>query len=126
MWTALGRPFFLPRKEQFYACLTGRADALFELADAVLCADGPVRSLVGLSLMGVHRRGARVAVRGDGAGPAGRGPTADRPVGGAVAAGSGRPTRAGRGHHVLATATRTPRRNGSCATRLGGARTRTS
>jgi hypothetical protein len=32
-------------------------DALFELADAVLCADGPVRSLVGLSLVPEHRRG---------------------------------------------------------------------
>jgi hypothetical protein len=33
------------------------ADALFELADAVLCTDGPVRSLVGLSLAPEHRRG---------------------------------------------------------------------
>jgi hypothetical protein len=44
-------------RRQFYACLTSRADALFELADAVLCADGPVRSLVELSLVGEHRRG---------------------------------------------------------------------
>lgn len=29
----------------------------YSLADAVLCADGPVRSLVELSLMGEHRRG---------------------------------------------------------------------
>ncbi|GAA3080948.1 hypothetical protein GCM10020000_78520 [Streptomyces olivoverticillatus] len=42
---------------EFYACLTARADAQFELADAVLCADGPVRSLVELSLVGEHRRG---------------------------------------------------------------------
>jgi hypothetical protein len=41
----------------FYECLTARADALFELADAVLCADGPVKSLVGLSLAAEHRRG---------------------------------------------------------------------
>lgn len=41
----------------FYACLTARADALFELTEAVLCADGPVRSLVELSLVGEHRRG---------------------------------------------------------------------
>jgi hypothetical protein len=41
----------------FYGCLTARADALFELADAVLCADGPVRTLVGLSLAPEHRRG---------------------------------------------------------------------
>ena len=44
-------------RREFYACLTKRADALFELADAVLCADGPVRSLVELSLVGEHRRG---------------------------------------------------------------------
>jgi hypothetical protein len=30
---------------------------LFELTDAVLCADGPVHSLVELSLVGEHRRG---------------------------------------------------------------------
>lgn len=41
---------------EFYSCLTRRADALFELADAVLCADGPVRSLAELSLVGEHRR----------------------------------------------------------------------
>ena len=33
----------------FHACLTARADELCELADAVLCAGGPVRSLAGLS-----------------------------------------------------------------------------
>lgn len=44
-------------REGFYGCLTARADALFELADAVLCADGPVGSLVGLSLVPEHRRG---------------------------------------------------------------------
>ena len=37
--------------------LTARADALFELTDAVLCADGPVRSLVDLTLVAEHRRG---------------------------------------------------------------------
>jgi hypothetical protein len=41
----------------FYDCLSLRADALFELADAVLCADGPVTTLVGLSLAAEHRRG---------------------------------------------------------------------
>ena len=41
----------------FHACLTARADELFELADAVLCADGPVRDLAGLSLAPEHRRG---------------------------------------------------------------------
>lgn len=44
-------------REQFYGCLTARADALFELTDAVLCTEGPVRSLVGLSLAPEHRRG---------------------------------------------------------------------
>ncbi len=44
-------------RERFYQCLTGRADALFELADAVLCADGPVTSLAELSLTPEHRRG---------------------------------------------------------------------
>ena len=41
----------------FYDCLSLRADALFELTDAVLCADGPVSTLVGLSLAAEHRRG---------------------------------------------------------------------
>jgi len=44
-------------RHDFYQCLDRRADALFELADAVLCADGPVRSLPGLSLVAEHRRG---------------------------------------------------------------------
>src|SRR6201982_1323634 len=42
---------------EFHACLTARGDELFELADAVLCADGPVRILAGLSLAAEHRRG---------------------------------------------------------------------
>lgn len=42
---------------EFYDCLTARADALFELADALLCAEGPVKSLVELSLAAEHRRG---------------------------------------------------------------------
>ena len=41
----------------FHACLTARRDELFELADAVLCTDGPVRRLAGLSLAPEHRRG---------------------------------------------------------------------
>ena len=40
-----------------YRCFTARADELFELADGVLCAGGPVRILVGLSLVPEHRRG---------------------------------------------------------------------
>ncbi|MGX1675410.1 transposase [Streptomyces sp. NPDC055400] len=42
---------------EFYDCLYQRADSLFELTDAVLCADGPVTSLVGLTLTAEHRRG---------------------------------------------------------------------
>lgn len=41
----------------FYDCLTARADAVFELADAVLCSDGPVNTLVELCLAAQHRRG---------------------------------------------------------------------
>jgi hypothetical protein len=44
-------------RSEWYRCLTARADALFELSDALLCADGPVTSLVGLSLAAEHRRG---------------------------------------------------------------------
>ena len=44
-------------RRDFYACLTARADELFELTDAVLCAEGPVRSLAALSLAPGHRRG---------------------------------------------------------------------
>ncbi|MEU4843331.1 NF041680 family putative transposase [Nocardia testacea] len=44
-------------RREFYQCLLRRADAAFDLVDAVLCADGPVRSLPELSLIGEHRRG---------------------------------------------------------------------
>ncbi len=33
-------------RTDFYACLATRADALFELTDSLLCADGPVKTLV--------------------------------------------------------------------------------
>ncbi|WP_232807398.1 NF041680 family putative transposase [Geodermatophilus chilensis] len=42
---------------ELYGCLGPRADELFELTDALLCADGPVRTLVGLCLTPEHRRG---------------------------------------------------------------------
>ena len=42
---------------ELHGCFTSRADELFELADGVLCADGPVRILAGLSLVPEHRRG---------------------------------------------------------------------
>ncbi|CAM5607416.1 hypothetical protein AQJ54_40335 [Streptomyces griseorubiginosus] len=44
-------------RSEFYACLTQRPDALFELGDALLCSDGPVKTLVELSLAPEHRRG---------------------------------------------------------------------
>ena len=44
-------------RDELYGCLTARADALFELTEAVLCADGPVKTLVGLSTAPEHRRG---------------------------------------------------------------------
>jgi hypothetical protein len=44
-------------RREFYLSLTARADALFELTDAVLCADGRVTSLVELTLLAEHRRG---------------------------------------------------------------------
>jgi hypothetical protein len=44
-------------RQEFYECLVARADTLFELTDAVLCTEGPVTSLVELSLAAEHRRG---------------------------------------------------------------------
>ena len=44
-------------RREWHRCLTGRSDALFELTDALLCTDGPVKSLVGLTLAPEHRRG---------------------------------------------------------------------
>lgn len=54
-WTAFAT---LSRfRAEFYECLSGRGDALFELADALLCTEGPVRTLVDLALAPEHRRG---------------------------------------------------------------------
>ncbi|WP_411105316.1 ATP-binding protein [Streptomyces sp. cmx-4-9] len=44
-------------RTDFYGCLTGRSDALFELTDALLCTEGPVKTLVDLALAPEHRRG---------------------------------------------------------------------
>src|SRR3954453_23408465 len=44
-------------RREFYACLGARADELFELTDALLCTDGPVKTLVDLALAPEHRRG---------------------------------------------------------------------
>ena len=44
-------------RARLYGCLTARADACFELCDAILCADHAVTSLVQLSLVPEFRRG---------------------------------------------------------------------
>jgi DDE superfamily endonuclease len=44
-------------RSRLYGCLAARRDALFELADAILCADHAVTSLVQLSLVPAFRRG---------------------------------------------------------------------
>ncbi|MCW2933049.1 MAG: hypothetical protein JWM19_4011, partial [Actinomycetia bacterium] len=44
-------------RARLYACFTARADALFELTDAILCADHAVTSLVQLSLRPEFTRG---------------------------------------------------------------------
>ena len=43
-------------RADFHRCLTGWADAAFELADAVLCAPAPVASVPTLSLEPIFRR----------------------------------------------------------------------
>ena len=42
---------------EFYGALSRRRDALFELTEALLCIEGPVKTLVGLPLAPEHRRG---------------------------------------------------------------------
>jgi hypothetical protein len=44
-------------RRQLYSCFTRRADALSELTDAILCAQGPVRSPAELSVEPEFRRG---------------------------------------------------------------------
>jgi hypothetical protein len=43
--------------DESYACLTVRGDELFELADAVSCAPGPVHTAVELTSSPEHQRG---------------------------------------------------------------------
>jgi hypothetical protein len=50
-------------RARLYECLTARADACFELCDAILCADHAVTSLVQLSLVPQFRRAVRRAGR---------------------------------------------------------------
>jgi hypothetical protein len=44
-------------RRSFYGCFHRRSDALFELADAILSADGAAPSPAHLSLQASHRRG---------------------------------------------------------------------
>jgi len=44
-------------RTELHACCTRRADALFELGDALLCSQAPFPSLPHLSLEPTHRRG---------------------------------------------------------------------
>lgn len=44
-------------RSELYARMTARGDALFEPCDALLCTDGPVRTLVDLALAPEHHRG---------------------------------------------------------------------
>ncbi|MFL1442058.1 NF041680 family putative transposase [Nocardiopsis protaetiae] len=44
-------------RADLHTCLPRRADTLFELCDAILCADGPVTSPAELTLTPEHRRG---------------------------------------------------------------------
>lgn len=44
-------------RSDLHACLTAHRDELFELTDAMLCADGPVMTPVDLTLLAEHRRG---------------------------------------------------------------------
>jgi len=55
--TSAGQGDLAGFRRELYASLTARADGLFELTDAVLCAGGPVTSLVELTLTTEHRRG---------------------------------------------------------------------
>ncbi len=60
LYEAAGREPFVELsrfRAEVYGCLSARADAFFELSDVLLCADGPVKTPVELSLLAEHRRG---------------------------------------------------------------------
>ncbi|UUU20226.1 NF041680 family putative transposase [Streptomyces sp. DSM 40750] len=44
-------------RDDLFDCPTAHGDELFELVDALLCADGPVKAPVDLTLVAEHRRG---------------------------------------------------------------------
>jgi DDE superfamily endonuclease len=54
---AAARDRLVAFRGELYGCLTWRGDALFELADAVLCGQGRVQMLAELSLEPGHQRG---------------------------------------------------------------------
>jgi hypothetical protein len=91
-------------RQELYQCSPRRGDALFELVDAVLCADGPVRSLPELSLVGEHRRGHGGLYAGLAHGRLDTNRLRRALVAGTAAAGGGWPTGVGGGHHLLAAA----------------------
>ncbi len=92
-------------REAFFACLSARRDELFELADALLCADGPVTSPMDLTLLAEHRRG-RCAVRRAQPRPHRRGAAAAGAGRAAPAPRGRRPARPGGGREQLAAARR--------------------
>jgi hypothetical protein len=55
--SAAARDRLVAFRGELYRCLTQRGDALFELADAVLCGQGRVQMLAELSLEPEHQRG---------------------------------------------------------------------
>ena len=56
-WPARNPCLLTDFRNRFHHCLTRRADTQLELCDTILCADGPVSTLVGLSLASEHHRG---------------------------------------------------------------------
>ena len=101
-------------REEFYSCLGARADALFELTDALLCADGPVRSLVDLSLAPEHRRGHGALYDGLNHGSIEIARLRRGVAGAAAAAGRGA-DRAGRGRLAVAASGRRDQRGSGCS-----------
>ncbi|WP_132113442.1 hypothetical protein [Actinocrispum wychmicini] len=49
-------------RQEFYGCLTARADALFELAEAVLCTEGPAKHEGALAAYVAHELTLRLNV----------------------------------------------------------------
>ncbi|BCK67374.1 hypothetical protein Srufu_013270 [Streptomyces libani subsp. rufus] len=76
-------------RSELYACLTARGDALFELCDALLCMDGPVRTLADLALAPEHRRGHGALYGGLNQGADRRRPASPGPGRGTAATGCG-------------------------------------